>query len=520
MAAKFKDPFYYCLILIIGMALSIARPAVAASGLFPKMPPAPKVYAVNCLKNSADSKTTAFALQGLINQSSAEVFIQAQSFSLQELRYTGKPFAMLNTIKGDDAGLMNLFQKYQGQVKKMFVYDPAKTWTWNVALMLGAQQDGIPVTESIKDELISKFGWKGDVVDLRSKWANDIAAYDWALANLMPNCSKQVVFTPRYGMSIIDYVVASKGFAFWLDFKDPADQKEINKIFSTPGYGVGTSLMSYASDGDFANEIANPYGIGYVVSNFYDNGSFWSSFPNKTYPQQAPGNAVKAEPGKVYVSFGWSDGDNIGFDQQPIYDLWHDKDRGAVPVETSLSPTLQELNPPLLDWYYSQMTTNDDLGCAVSGIQYIFPQDFNDKMFPAWCKLTKQWSHDAGFLDIGFNPAKMSKDKYKTFVRICGSDEAFSIIQFSHPTSILGTHVGSEEVLYNNCIKLGQPNPQQPVFVSFDCTVAGFNGKGGGYTAIKDVVERLQAAYPGRYVFMLQKDELATMRAYYHLKAN
>ena len=286
--------FILCSVLFL-MIVSAARPTLAAGGLFPKMPPASNVYVVNCTKNSADSKTTAFALQGLINQSSAEVYVLAGSFGMQELKFCGKPYEMLDTFQGDDAGLMNLFQKYQGQVKKMFVSDPAKDWTWNVALMLGAQQDGIPVTESVKDELISKFGWNGEVVDLRDKWGNAIAAYDWALANLMPNCSKRVVFTPRYGMPIIDYVVASKGFAFWLDFKNLDEQKEIEKIFSTPGYGVGTSLMSYASDGDYANEIANPYGIGYVVSNFYANGSFWCSFPNKTYTQ-APGNAVRNGP--------------------------------------------------------------------------------------------------------------------------------------------------------------------------------------------------------------------------------
>ena len=37
--------------------------------------------------------------------------------------------------------------------------------------------------------------------------------------------------------------------------------------------------------GDQVNDIANPYGIGYVVSDLYANGSFWSSFPDKTYTQ-------------------------------------------------------------------------------------------------------------------------------------------------------------------------------------------------------------------------------------------
>ncbi|HEV2328156.1 MAG TPA: hypothetical protein VGY56_05125, partial [Verrucomicrobiae bacterium] len=492
------------------------RHAVAAGGLFPKMPWATNVYVADCFRNSEDSKLAAYALQGLINQTSAEVFVLDGPFDMQQLKFSGKPFEKLDTFQGDDSGLLNLFQKYQGQVKKMFVYDSAKDWTWCLALMMSAQQQGIPVTEPVKDELISKFGWKGEVVDLRTKWANDIAAYDWALANLMPNCNKQVVFTPRMRYRMCDYVVASKGFAFWLNFKDPVELQEVKKIFSTPGYGVGTSLMSYASDGDFANEIANPYGIGYVVTGYNANGSFWSSFPDKTYPQQAPGKAVEAEPGKVYVSFGWSDGSNLSFDQLPIFDLWHNKARGTVPVGTTLSPTLQELNPTLLDWYYSQTTTNDDLECAVSGIQYIFPKDYNDKMFPAWCKLTREWSHDAGFLNIGFNPKDLPKDKLNTFMRLCGSN--FGIIQLGHPATVRGAQLGGtepEEALYNNCVKLGQPNPREPVFLSLDCTVAAFVGKGGGYTAIKNVVDRLEAKFPGRYVFLLPKDQLATMRNYY-----
>ncbi|HXC99590.1 MAG TPA: hypothetical protein VN048_09625, partial [Verrucomicrobiae bacterium] len=75
----------------------------------------------------------------------------------------------------------------------------------------------------------------------------------------MPHCNKQVVFAGWIPLSIVDYIVASKGFAFGLDFK--TDQTEIEKIFSTPGYGVGTSLMGYANTGDDANVIANHYGI-------------------------------------------------------------------------------------------------------------------------------------------------------------------------------------------------------------------------------------------------------------------
>jgi hypothetical protein len=68
----------------------------------------------------------------------------------------------------------------------------------------------------------------------------------------------------------------------------------------------------------------------------------------------------------------------------------------TLPDATALSPTLQELNSPLLDWYYSKMTDKDELIARPTGIQSIFIQDFKDDLFPTWCKLTREWCADAG----------------------------------------------------------------------------------------------------------------------------
>ena len=47
---------------------------------------------------------------------------------------------------------------------------------------------------------------------------------------------------------------------------------------------------------------------------------------------------------------------------QPLYASWkNDPARGSVPVATALSPVLQEINSPLLDWYYANQSTDDEL---------------------------------------------------------------------------------------------------------------------------------------------------------------
>lgn len=513
----------------MGINLSV-DPVLAASGMFPKMPEAAHVYVVDISKDSGNAWMAARALQGIINQKSAEVYLINNPWDWDPLKNCGKPCEELPRLTGTDAGLITLFQKYQDRVKKMFIYDPDKDWTWYLALMSGAQQQGIPVTASVRDELISEFGWKGDVEDFRSRWANRIEAYNWALENLMPNCTKQVVFatgnrrgnskTGRIGNSITDYAVASKGFVFWLDFD--TERAEVRKIFHTPGYGVGTSLMGYASDGDAANEVANPYGIGYVVSELYANGSFWSSFPDKTYAQ-SPGKAIKAEPGKIYACISWSDGDNLEFDQNPLYKFWHDPARGTIPVATPLAPALQELNTPLLDWYYSKMTTNDQLEAQTSGFQFIYIEYFNEKFFPAWCNSNRIWCADAGFLNARPWMARNPSSKFSTYLKNCGYKGVIGdewSLEAGMPPVLGDLGARDEDQLYQRIASV-EVNDNRPTFASFCCIAGGFYRDGDlAYSAIKRQIDRINKTYPGRYVFLLPKDEFATIQAYYDFSKN
>jgi GxGYxY sequence motif in domain of unknown function N-terminal len=110
--------------------------AQAASGMFPKMPLATNVYVVNIHQDSGDAWMTAWALQGLMNQKSAEVYLVNNPWDRDVLNDCGKPYVELSEFTGIDSGLRTLFQKYQTQVKKMIVYDPEKDWTWYMALSL------------------------------------------------------------------------------------------------------------------------------------------------------------------------------------------------------------------------------------------------------------------------------------------------------------------------------------------------------------------------------------------------
>ena len=61
--------------------------------------------------------------------------------------------------------------------------------------------------------------------------------------------------------------------------------------------------MGYAKSGDDLLAAVNNYGIGYVVSDYYANGSFWSAYPNKSF-YQPKGKARKVKPVK-YMSVSY-----------------------------------------------------------------------------------------------------------------------------------------------------------------------------------------------------------------------
>jgi len=507
-------------VLVVVVACAGLR-VFAASGMFPKAPAGTGVVIADIQSDDVDAQMTARALEGLINQSSAEIYLLNRPYDLEQLIQTRLTFRRLPELQGANGGLRSLFKNFGPRVRKLMIYDPREDWSWNLALMAGAQQGGIPVTEPLAKSLIQEFNWKGDIVDYRNQWANRTQAYEWALANLMPNCTRKVLFALNDTMYLADYVVSSKGFAFWLDFN--SEQSEIARIFNS-GYGVGTSLMGYASNGDEANRTANFYGVGYVISDYYSNGSFWSSFPDRTY-SQAPGRIVPAQGGRIYVSLIWSGGENIRFDQDMIYHLWKDPARGTVPVGTTLSPTLQELNSPLLDWYYRSMTTNDELMAGPCGVQFIYGDSLNAQFFPFWCDLNAPWLAGAGFQTVCLWNALYMDYNYLFYIRTCGMSGIFlrdnpqifgvvGVINGLGMPVVENFMIGGPDDIYNQLSQI-IPHNQFPLFRNFTCRARDFEqADGRGYAKIEQQVKRLEHDYPGRFVFLLPKDQFATIRAF------
>jgi hypothetical protein len=513
-----------CLSCILGLHMGL-QSASAASGLYIKMPEAPKAFVFDVRKDKEDSRIAALCLSGMLNQASAEVYVISRDHDRDQLNDSKKPYEMApETVSADSMpGLRSLFRKYQARVQKIFLYDPKKDWSFYLAQMSAAQGNGMPATQEVLDMLKSAYAWNGTVEDYRNRWTGRIPAYDWALQNLMPACTKKSVFVIKYHWSIplFDYASATKGFIFWLDFDNAAETAQIEKILQAGKYAAGASLMGYANVEDHANKVANKFGIGYVASDYYANGSFWSSFPNKTYTQ-AKNPGIAAEKNKVYVCYLWSDGDNIQFDQNGLWSMWRDPARGSIPVGTPINPGLQELNTPLMDYFYDNKKPNDELISGPNGFQFIYTVFYNMSLYPAWLELNKRWLADAGFHSGSIWWTTYPTPAFEEYTRSCGLEGLFHNYgqPFTKPLFQNGVALFNEYIkerrnadsVYKDLAGVAA-NPNEPQFRAMKVITPDFLPN--GYARLKAVADSLNRNFPGKYVFLTPTAFINTAKAWY-----
>lgn len=500
------------------------------SGLFYKTKMHDGVVEIaDCRQDTPAGRMVATAFQGVVNQQAGKVYLYLADHHVNQFKDTKREFEVLKTKgEGPNPGLRSLFTQYSSQIENIYVWEPDQEWTWNIAVMQSAQNSGLPLLKEQKDELLTAADWDGNIIELGGKWENNEDAYNWAIENLMPKCHPNLIFSVGLRSDwthnpwvLYDYATASRGFAFWLDDADEHEQSIIEKICEAGKYQPGSAVMGYAQSGDDLLITVNKYGIGYVVSDYYSNGSFWCSYPNKAFTQKE-GKAHQVEAGKIYVSVTLSDGDNVQFDQNALYELWRtDPARGTMPMGTTMAAGLQELNPFLLEWFYDNMTDNDELMAGPSGYQFIYGRDYQKEGYEKWLKLNHDWIASAGFHVGCFWHTTYGSDKFDRYIETSGLKGIFDgddrvIMDYRDGVIIMnqGDHLVEEGDLYNNLVRrYNEADLSKPLFINTYPIAAVWGTQ--GFSRMKREVERLEKEFPGVFVFMLPKDLVATASKYY-----
>ena len=505
----------------------------------PKAAKSDKLYVYSLGTDSTEAKKAAYALQGLISQQEAEVYLMTDGFPqdqewLEELK--GEYSEVIDVKIEEETGFLQLFKDYKDRVKKILVYDPSreKDYTWNVAMTLGSLEGGLPMPNGLLRIVQDKVGYDGEVVDLTNKWASKEEAYDYLIEELLPKTNKQVMFCldPQQALRHADYAMAARCTTFWLNETKSADLKILNKIFGSGHFNENAIIMGYgdASDGKSGDNLlvaSNPYGIGFLCSDWFGNGTVFSSIESVEMPKQPAGKAAPIELGKTYVCMFWSDGDNIQYDQIALKKAWNNPNRGKIPVASTVAPLLTEIAPTIMKWYRANMTENDELMAGPSGWQFIYCSRYEEELLKSWSDKNKYWMERAGMTVANmwlFDP-RTDKQACETILTRSGLDAVFTpnvaltfskaydeygTLIFNAPGNLWNTKKGE---LYDQVLSNFIAKPDEAKFVTVNNIQEGSINK-GTYDVLIQEVELVQELKPDTYVFLRPSDFVATYREY------
>lgn len=193
-----------------------------------------------------------------------------------------------------------------------------------------------------------------------------------------------------------DYAVANRAMVFWLESNVPEERALFEQILSE--VEPGTPYLGWFSNdvaGEFTGvEITSSHGVYVLAADWFSNLTVFSG-SKLTAPAPKEVKAPKLE-NKIYVTYTFSEGDNLQYNEHRLRVLWDDPNRGKVPINWTSNPLLYDAAPAFLDYYFRTATKNDQIIAGPSGAGYFYPNVWPDRSFPDFLKRTYSYLRKTG----------------------------------------------------------------------------------------------------------------------------
>jgi hypothetical protein len=369
-------------------------------------------------QDEGDAILTARVIQGLVNRQSPDKIWLFNDNSTSG--YTGSngwnfQKVMLETLPelkdlprnnlprqvGVNGGLHTIL-KYMTKsspnlIKGWVVWDPnleeqVSLATSGAAVTIAAQKNYLPVSPQLKD-LIESWGFSfPELLDLRDlKFKHDWQVLNWLVENYFATSNRKHQFLYSTGTNsyvgtnssedpapyesdtklfegVIDYAVATNGFAFNIDVADANDDQALIKMLKQPGLIEGRAgIIGWVPTHPGRNKVAEvPTGLGfrsyYVIgTSISSNWSVLGAFPDSKVDLPDP-KAYPVNKKDVFITWWIADGDNLDHTFKGMFGLFKQSpDFGQGGITWSISPVLAHLIPPVYNWYAKVLPVNNDM---------------------------------------------------------------------------------------------------------------------------------------------------------------
>ena len=328
--------------------------------------------------NLSDQEKLMFsALQGIINRNRPRILLYNHN---EEPRTTWPTAHNLRLINTNEAAY-SFVKRYVDEIKGIVLYSTEKSQHYgNLAITVAGLERSLPVTAEIRQKMIDAgvdLPVIADFTDLEMTTPQDI--YNYLYENYWDRCNHRLLVSLRPTIPYVhDIAVAAGSASVWLDARVAAEKTVLNKMLQdlTPGRDF---VLGWYPEERSGVGAATTYGLSTVPADFFENTTVYSAV---NVPVNIP--AVPKRPrldNKIYATVYISDGDNIQYCQHAMAKIYEQSGRGKMPMNWTVSPSLADIAPQMLNYYYKKATTNDCFVSGPSGMGYAMPYDAHNKLW-------------------------------------------------------------------------------------------------------------------------------------------
>lgn len=398
-----------------------------------KLPADKKIYLIDELTN-ADDLFSAQAVQGLMARNSASIYVNSHT--------------MTNGLNVDTYYLNSIAEKYGLEVTEVTLAEAVEKYkaAWSANVADGVWGSGIPMESFVQKQFNAyvegeDYTTPGYIIYKRATYQVNLAAtlagitgfipveveseakfqemglvkkfdlnnaaftYRWLfnVPGMMDELSPKGLIHQNYkedgttstNKFIKDYGIYNKFFHIYYDPASAISEAVKKNVHSFLNPNVPIFGYTYSEDADVA--FFSQYGQFIVPTDYTCNLTFLAAeeFAGQKFNQPNNDADKPAQSGKHYVAFVVSDGDNATYWQNTAqfasnYMNAAGREKDNFPVTWSMTPSLADLMPSVLDNVYNKQSNEYDYFCApVSGHGYINAGNFaaqqNGEYFADFC---------------------------------------------------------------------------------------------------------------------------------------
>ena len=347
--------------------------------------PAEHLYVIDATSIGHDEQVLLASLEGIVNRSQPRIYIiwgKDDTFWLNEMEkhgQTGEPIPVSDPL--------SLVKTFRSSINGAVVCDPKVYDSPCIAVDLSGLDNVLIATPDLAYKINIPI-----TQDLRGKFIDDADALRYARINLLPRMNPYLCLCidPAIIGSQLDDVIAAQGSCFWVtgpkaqQFPGANEAAELAEVKTElAGLPLGTVVRGFwwRGDGLGLDEgpgvgLASHYGKITTVSDYVGNYSVTSGIRVGNLKQKKQLPAPVYDPAKIYVAIAVSDGDNLCTWRDYFEQYFTDPLHGTFPIAWGMGPTLLDVAPNEVQWFYEHATPNDEFLCDVSGVGYIYPPQF------------------------------------------------------------------------------------------------------------------------------------------------